>query len=341
MKSRNLDATRRSMLKTMGMVAAGLAMGVPHRANATTPLAVALDWVADVEFAGFFVALERGYFSDQGLDVSFYPGGPNAPDPLVSLSAGRSQISQSLWLPYLDARSQGNDFVIVGASLPVNPGAVISLPSNPIRTPKDMIGKNFLIQFPSLEVELQGIAKVNGLSPDFRTSPTGFAADPLFAGDGDGYLAFITNQPLALEANGMVPEQDFIVTRLVDLGYPVATSLLTVDRQFLNAHRNELKAFLAALIKGWRDAANDVEGAATLVVEKYGRDLGLDQANQVAVLKETLKLIKHPENKIPFYLPEKQREDMIAFAKASGQPSVPLVNDVFDMSLLEEAASAL
>ncbi|WP_447411613.1 hypothetical protein, partial [Clostridium perfringens] len=89
------------------------------------------------------------------------------------------------------------------------------------------------IQFPSLEVELQGIAKVNGLSPDFRTSPTGFAADPLFAGDGDGYLAFITNQPLALEANGMVPEQDFIVTRLVDLGYPVATSLLTVDRQFL------------------------------------------------------------------------------------------------------------
>ncbi|MBX5204042.1 ABC transporter substrate-binding protein [Rhizobium sp. NZLR1] len=334
--------SRRGFLKTSSTAAIGVASSTlffrTAFAQTNSGIAVALDWVADVGGAGLFVAMERGYFKDSGLDVTYFPGGPNAPEPLVSLSAGRAQLAQALWLPYLDARAQGNDFVVIGAGYPVNPGGILSLPAKPIRTVEDMQGKTFLIQYPSLEVELKGISRVNNIEPDFKTAPTGFSADALFGGDGDGYLAFITNEPIALAAEGKIAGKDYVVTRLADLGYPVPTTMFTVQRDLITNHREDLVHFLAALMKGWKDTIKDPQFAVDLTVDKYGRDLGLEKDNQLKVLKATLDLIKSPDSDIYFELPVSQQERMVEFAKKSGQDKVPAKEDLFDMSLLHDAA---
>lgn len=338
-KTKNLS--RRSMMaSSLATVAGGTALagfGIPAFAQDAAKLGIALDWIFDAEFAGLFAAVENGYFTDYDLDPTLFPGGPNAPDPLVSLAAGRVQMGQSLWLPFLSSRAKGNDFVVIGAGFPVNPGCLITRGDLKIETASDLMGKTMLIQYPSLKTELEGIARFNGLEPDFKTAPTGFVVDPLFAGDGDAFLAFMTNQPLVLEAGGMVRGEDFNVTPLVDLGYPVPTSMFTVQREFLDTNRDSLVGMLAAWIRGWQNAEANPDKALSLVVDGYGRDLGLDPENQRLVMAENIKLLKSADEGLYFHLPEKQRADMIEFARATGFDDLRDDEQLFDMSLLEDA----
>jgi ABC-type nitrate/sulfonate/bicarbonate transport system substrate-binding protein len=338
----NTTFSRRRFMKTASASSLALiaATQMPSLAfgKSMSSMSIALDWIADVEFANLFVAKASGYFAKQNVDVAYFPGGPNAPDPLISVAAGRAQIGQCIWTPFLNAVSKDNDLVILGAAFPVNPGCIISLPSKPIRTAADLKGKTLLIQYPSLETELKGIALYNNLSTDFKTRPTGFSADALFAGDGDGYLAFITNQPLELEAQGMVRGKDFIVTALDDLGYPIPASMFAVQRSYLHQHREELVSFFAGLIQGQRACAADPAAAVKQVVEHDGRDLGLDADNQLLVLKETLKLAQSPKAKRPFMLPPEQQSEMLKFAGKIGNFSALQVQSIFDMSVLEDAS---
>ena len=338
----NTTLSRRRFMKTASASSFALiaAAQIPSLAfgKSMNSVSIALDWIADVEFANLFVAKASGYFAKQNVDVTYFPGGPNAPDPLISVAAGRAQIGQCIWTPFLNAVSKDNDLVVLGAAFPVNPGCIISLPGKPIKTAADLKGKTLLIQYPSLETELKGIALYNNLSTDFKTRPTGFSAEALFAGDGDGYLAFITNQPLELEAQGMVRGKDFVVTALDELGYPIPASMFAVQRSYLQQHREELVSFFAGLIQGQRACVADPAAAVKQVVEHDGRDLGLDTANQLLVLKETLKLAQSPKAGVPFMLLPEQQSEMLKFAEKIGDFSGLQVQSIFDMSVLEEAA---
>ena len=93
---------------------------------------VALSWIPNVEYGGLWLAIDKGYFKEEGLEIEHLPGGPNAPKSLVSLAADKADIAYGVWLPFLDAVGRGNDFVIVAATFPVSPLGVISLKGNPI-----------------------------------------------------------------------------------------------------------------------------------------------------------------------------------------------------------------
>jgi ABC-type nitrate/sulfonate/bicarbonate transport system substrate-binding protein len=337
--------SRRTFLSATSMAA--LAACVPMSFSKTAfaasavPLTVALDWVADVEFSNIFVARANGYFAKHGVDVSYIPGGPSAPDPLISLAANRAQIGQCIWTPFLNAVQKQNDFVILGAAFPVNPGCIISLPGKPIRTAADIVGKTLLIQFPSLEEELKGLLAYNQIQGEFAVRPTGFTADSLFAGDGEGYLAFITNQPLELEARGMVRGKDFIVTMLSEMNYPLPSSIFTVKREVLERNRPQLVSFFKGVLEGQAFCAENPDKAVLQVVENDGSDLGLDAANQKQVLAENLKLATATDTGVPFLITPDQQAAMIKFARAIGVSGLNAPERYFDSSVLAEAAKSL
>jgi hypothetical protein len=59
---------------------------------------MSLGWVPDVEYADLWIALERHYIADAGLRFSYLPGGPNAPQPVLEISAGEADFGDSDWL---------------------------------------------------------------------------------------------------------------------------------------------------------------------------------------------------------------------------------------------------
>jgi ABC-type nitrate/sulfonate/bicarbonate transport system substrate-binding protein len=303
---------------------------------------MSLGWVPDVEYADLWVALDRHYMTDAGVHFNYLPGGPNAPQPVIEVSADEADFGDSDWLPFCDAIDQGNDFVILASLFPVTPVGLISLPAHPVRTPSDLVGKRFLVQGPNERAILQALFRINGLEEKYTMVPVGFSAEPLLQGAGDAYFCFVTNQPQSLARMGLREGADFYVTRLYDLGYRVSASLLTVERKTLQARRNELVRFLTALLRGHAANVADPAYGARLAVDRYGADLGLDLEQQTTLNRLQIALETEPGAEIPFWFSEDAFAGaMYSVARVSGRPPLPPPARLRDMSLLEEAYRAL
>jgi ABC-type nitrate/sulfonate/bicarbonate transport system substrate-binding protein len=333
---------RRNFLRLSAMVAAATVLPAGCRRRRSGDLIMSLGWVPDVEYADLWVALERGYMADSGLRFNYLPGGPNAPAPVLEISAGEADFGDSDWLAFCDAITQGNDLVILASLFPVGPSGLISLPAQPVRTPADLVGKRFLVQGPTERAVLQALFRINGLPENYSMVPVGFSAEPLLQGAGDAYFCFVTNQPQTLARMGLRQGSDFFVTRLYDLGYRVATSLLTIDRRTLQRRRSEMVRFLGALLRGRAANAADPAYGARLAVDHYGADLGLDLQQQTTLNRLQIPLEIEPGATIPFWFSaETFAAAMYPIARVTGRPTLPPPARLRDMSVLEEAYQAI
>jgi len=340
--NRSFSISRRNML-IAGASAAGAAI-LPSfsRAQASPTLTTAFGWIPNVQYAGHWIALERGYFGEEGLNAEHLPGGPNAPNALVTLSTGNAQVAYGQWLPFLDARDRGNDFVMIAANFPVNPTGFMSLPGRPIRNPADLVGTRILAQNESDKQIIETIFKLNNLPIDYTFVPAGFSPEPLLAGDGDVYICFMTNQPITLEKMGLKADEDFIVASMADFGYIQPGATFITDRATLESRRDDLVAYLKALIRGWTENERDAEVAARLTVEKYGADLGLDLQQQIRQNELQIPYTRARDGRMFWIDPADVTGPMYTIAREAGRSNLPEdVGEILDTSLLQEAHASL
>jgi ABC-type nitrate/sulfonate/bicarbonate transport system substrate-binding protein len=329
---------RRRFLQLGAVVAGTALLPAACRRRRSGELTMSLGWVPDVEYADLWAALDRRYIANAGLQFIYLPGGPNAPAPVLEISAGEADFGDSDWLPLCDALAQGNDFVVIASLFPVAPVGLISLPAHPVRTPADLVGKRFLVQGPNERAMLQALFRINGLEEHYTAIPVGFSPEPLLEGAGDAYFCFVTNQPQSLVRMGLRQDTDFFVTRLYDLGYRVCNALLTIERQTLQRRRGEMVRFLGALLRGHAANAADPGYGARLAVDHYGADLGLDLDQQTTLNRLQIALETEPGAQIPFWFSEEALVGtMYSIARLSGRPQLPPPARLRDMSLLEEA----
>jgi ABC-type nitrate/sulfonate/bicarbonate transport system substrate-binding protein len=304
-------------------------------------LVLALGWVPNVEYADLWVALSKGYFAQERVRLKIWPGGPNAPQPLMAVAARQAHVGEAEWLPLLDAVLRGNDFVIIASIFPVHPAGLMSLPKKPVRTPADLPHCRFLVQGPAERTTIEATFKLNHLAPDYQLIPVGFSPEALLNGAGDAYYCFVTNQPLMLEDMGMRPNVDFVVARLDRFGYRVPSTLIFVERQTLQNRRPELVRFLRARLRGKAENDLDPSLAARLAVDKYGADLGLTLHHELRTNLSQLPLYQTPGSRGPFWISKEDlRDHMYGAATASGRTNLPDPSKLMDMSLLQEAYQA-
>src|SRR5664280_1863143 len=108
-------STRRRFLQTLAATSLTAPLVPAALAQAMQKVRVQLGWVPNVQYAGEWVALDRGIFNANGLSVEWLPGGPNALAAPVVLAAGKADLGYSTWFPILDAVMKGNPLVIVAA----------------------------------------------------------------------------------------------------------------------------------------------------------------------------------------------------------------------------------
>lgn len=243
---------------------------------------VALGWVTDVGFAGYWLAVERGYFADEGLDVEFLAGGNNTPLPPVRVASGAADFGiDASMRQSLEAIAGGNDFVVLGAHNQEDPTALISLAKKPVRGPEDLPGLKILSQ-QGTQPLLEGLYRVNGLDPDFTFVPAGFDPGALMADQGDAYNGYATSQPITLETQyGLKRGDGYEVATYGDLGCSAYANLITCKRSLVEEQHDAVVGFMRACARGWQDNAEDPQAAVDLVMSKYGVDLGLDEKQQL------------------------------------------------------------
>lgn len=330
--------------------AASLAIGaqpaftVSAHAQTLKTTTVALTWITNVEYAGLWIAIDRGYFKDEGLDVKYTPGGPNAPAPLVTVAAGKAEIGYANWFPFLDAVGKGNDFVLIGHTFPVSPLGILSLAAKPIRKAADIVGTKILAQGPTERAGIEAVLALNKLPKTVTFVPAGFSPEPLLSKQGDGYTAFVTNQAISLEGMGMVRDKDFYFTSFDEMGFHTYASGLFTSREMLQKDRPRVVAFMRGLARGWMENEKDPALAPKLVLEKYGVDLGLNpkqQARQNEIQVALTRNPKAPTRRVLELDPETLGGAMYEAARATGRTTLPPVAQIADFTVMEEVYKTL
>ena len=181
---------RRRQVLAAGLGGLGLAaLGAnPLRAQQAA-VALQLSWLHSVQFAGSYIAQSRGFWTDQGLDVTLNPGGPNAPvePPVVS---GQALVGISAADYTASAVEQGAPFKIIAVAMQKNPFVVASLPANPVNTPADLVGKRIGMALANTPV-LEALCTINGVDiAGIEIVPTQYDAAPLLADQVDCLLCW-------------------------------------------------------------------------------------------------------------------------------------------------------
>ena len=307
-----------------------------------TTIRVSLGWITNVEWAGFWIADANGYFAEEGIDVEWIGGGPNAPTTMASLAAGDAQIGimpgTQAWL---QSFADGNDWTAIGALYQESPASLVSLASDPVHSAEDLVGRTVLGQ-EGTQIDYDAVFALAGLEPDYEFLPVGFDIAPLVDGQGVAYTAYATNQPIALEAQyGLAPD-DYVVTMYSELGLPLYGNIIYGDAAYVQENASLMEGFLRASVRGWEENAADPAVGAQLAVDVYGADLGLDLAQQTREndLQQAL-VVGEYGDPLLWMDAALMAELMYPGLIAAGYTDLPAPETFIDMSYLEAAYASL
>ena len=320
-----LTLGRRGFLQTATMAGAALAM--PRMARAATPFAMQAAWINDAEFAGYFLALDKGYYAEEGLELTYLPGGPDV-IPESTIIAGRADLA--LTTPDTTIRAiteQGAKFKIIGAQYQKNPIGVVSLKKNPINTPADLVGKTVAVP-PVNIVTIEALLALNGIDKaQVNIVPYAYDPTPLVKGEIDASLDFTTNVPFTISQLGE-EAHSFL---LYDHGVTLYNDTVVVTEETLAAKRKELVAWLRASRKGWVEALADPAVYPPQWAESWFAGTGRSIENEVYFNTAQKPLIEAAGG--IFSMTEEDIEKNIAALAAVG---ITGTRDMFDTTLLEE-----
>lgn len=246
--------------------------GAPAAESRTA--ALQLSWLHSVQFAGSYLALDRGWWQEGGLDLSLLQGGPNAPvEPPVVSGAALVGISAADYTAA--AVAEGAPFKILGVAMQKNPFVIASLPERPVEVPADLAGMRIGMAVANTPV-LETLCALNGVDIDrIEIVPTQYSAQPLLAGEVDCLLCWETDLPVAMAVQGI----ESVTMLMADHGYSLHSQTYIATEESLATRRSDLVALLRGEVRGWEAYRADTDAATELTLRMFP-DAGLDPETQ-------------------------------------------------------------
>ena len=230
-----------------------------------TKVSVALDWFPWSNHAGLYVARERGYFAEEGLDVEiFTPGDPST--VLQTVASGRDDFGISYQTDLLIARQKDVPVVSVMALVQHPLNSVMALETSGISTPKDLVGKKIgSPAIPSDELLLGTMLKSEGKTvSDIELINVGYSLVPaLISGEVDAIIgAYWVHESISAVNQGFPVN----IMRLEEHGVPDFYELVMVTNEDMIAKNPDLvQRFVRGVSRGYQDAIADPRGAVQLL----------------------------------------------------------------------------
>jgi NitT/TauT family transport system substrate-binding protein len=259
-------------------------------AGADESVTVRLKWFNQAQFAGFYVAKEKGYYKSAGLNVDIQPGGPDFP-AVQMIAGGNEQFGVTGADQILIARSKGVPVVALAAIFRRNPFVLFSLAKSGIKTPADYVGKNIGVKIGGNEelIYRAVIAKAAVDKSKLNEVPVKFDIGPLLAGTIDVWPGYLINEVLAAKEKGF----DVNVVSPTDYGIDLYADTLFTTEKMLAEKPDVVRKFVTATLEGWAAAIAAPDEAAQITV-KYGTKLSYD--HELAMMKASLPLLQ-PDTK--------------------------------------------
>ena len=321
-----LAIDRRKFLKLSAAASAAATLG-GRAASAGTPMTMQAAWINDAEFAGYFAAIDKGYYSAEGMDLTYLPGGPDV-IPESTIIAGKADLALTTPDTTIKAISeQGAKFKIIGAQYQKNPIGIVSLASKPIKTPQDLVGKTLAVP-PVNVISVEAMLKLNNIDKaQVNIVPYAYDPTPLIKGEIDASLDFTTNVPFTIKQAG--PEA--VSFLLYDFGFTIFNDTVVVTEDTLNAKRKELVSWLRASRKGWDENFVDPAAFPPMWADTWFKGTGRTVENEI-YFNTAQKPLMVNDGGI-FAMSEESIEKNL---KALSEVGIKATRDMFDTTLLAE-----
>jgi NitT/TauT family transport system substrate-binding protein len=333
---------RRDVLKRGAAAAASVAAGplasIEVSAQGKPVVNLQLGWLLSGNQIGEVCAKALGYYEQEGIELRFQAGGPNI-DGIAVVAAGRFEIGQVSSSPSLMlAASQDIPVLCFAAGAQEHPYAFFSLKKNPIREPKDLIGKKVGIQATGV-ILLRALLAKNKI-PDKEVQIVTIGADmsPVLTGQVDCVTGWLTNTT-AMKVLG----SEMVAMRLWDTGVKLYALPYYATATTIKTKADVLAKFLKASAKGWEYAYQPTnrDKAVELLVKEFPN---LNAKDEREALDAMLKFSFSPRTLAEGWgtMDPAIWQDQISLYAELGQFSkrVPKLEDVMTLDILKMTADS-
>ena len=282
------------MNKILTTALTGAMMFGGFAAQAADDVTLQLKWVTQAQFAGYYVALDNGFYADEGLNVTIKPGGPDIAPAQVIAGGGADVVLD--WMPSaLASREKGLNVVNIAQPFASSGMMLTCRKDSGIATPADFAGKTLGVWFFGNEYPFLSWMSQLGLSTDggddgVTVLKQGFNVDPILQGQADCVSTMTYNEYWQIIDAGLTAD-DLIVFKYQDQGVATLEDGMYVLEENLNdaAFVDKMVRFVRASMAGWKWAEANPTEAAMIVLENDASGAQTEE-HQIRMMNEIAKL---------------------------------------------------
>ncbi len=284
------------------IIGAMLLLGSWLPAVAQDKVTLQLKWVTQAQFAGYYVAKDKGFYKAEGLDVTIKPGGPDIAPPQVIAGGGADVIVD--WMPSaLAAREKGVPLVNIAQPFKRSGMMLTCRKDSGIATPADFKDKTLGVWFFGNEYPFMAWMaklgyKTDGSAGGVKVVKQGFNVDPLIQKQAACVSTMTYNEYWQVIDAGLKPE-DLVVFNYTDQGVSTMEDGLYVLESKLSdpAFVTRMAKFVRASMKGWAWARANPDAAAKIVLENDATGAQTEK-HQTRMMGEINKLTEGSDGKL-------------------------------------------
>jgi NitT/TauT family transport system substrate-binding protein len=221
-----------------------------------TPVSLQTDWYPQPEHGGFYDAVIKGYYKDEGLDVTIVPGGPYV-NAEQQVAVGTAQFAMGSSDHLMEGIANSEPIIAVAATMQHDPQGIMVHTQSPVKSFADLDGHSIAIkpgstwfQYLVKRYQLKNVREVPA-----TYSVANFVQDPDYI-----QQIFVTSEPFFARKAGA----DCRTLLISSTGYDPYRVFFT-SQGFLQQHPEVVAKFVRASLRGWRDYMNDPTDANSLI----------------------------------------------------------------------------
>lgn len=300
-------------------------------ALAADKVVLQLKWVAQAQFAGYFVAKDKGFYEAEGLEVEIKPGGPDiAPEQVIA--GGGADVIVDWAGGALAAREKGVGLVNIAQPFAKAGMEMVCPKDGPVKTEADFKGKTLGVWFFGNEYPFYAWMNKLGLKTDggadgVNVLKQSFDVQPLIQKQADCISVMTYNEYWQLIDAGYKPE-DLIVFNYAAMGNDLMEDGLYAMEDKLKdpAFKEKMVKFVKASMKGWQYAKDNPDEAAEITMDNGAQD----ENHQKRMMGEVAKLLGDASGKLDMALYQRTEDALLAQKIIAKKPEGAYTTEITD-----------
>jgi polar amino acid transport system substrate-binding protein len=234
------------------------------QANEKQKVTLYLDWLNQFQFAGYYIAKEKGFYNEVNLDVNIIEYSNNNITKKVIENESSYGIGKS---SLIVDKFEGNNIILLSSIFQNSPLVLISLANSNIKTPKDLINKKVMITGDAKQsASIESMIASQGVNlNDITIQEHSFDIEDLINGTTDAMACYLSNEPYILNQKNI----KFNVLNPNDYNFNFYEGILFTSKKESEINQIRVQNFNEASLRGWKYAFDNIEETAKLIYEKY------------------------------------------------------------------------